>query len=83
TTTFSEGNTMTKAAGVANCIIAPNVAGEYKLYIQYGDGRATATSKYTVYVGQSAAAVNVNDGDQYEGSAVRPPELTLGAGYTF
>ncbi len=83
TTTFSEGNTMTKAAGDANSIKAPNAAGEYKLYIQYGDGKATATSKYTVYVDQSAAAVNVNDGDQYEVSAVRPLELTLGAGYTF
>lgn len=83
TTAFSEGSTMTKAAGDANSIKAPNAAGEYKLYIQYGDGKATATSKYTVYVDQSAAAVNVNDGDQYEVSAVRPLELTLGAGYTF
>ncbi|WP_271751994.1 cohesin domain-containing protein [Cohnella sp. JJ-181] len=83
TTVFNEGQTMTKASGDANSIKAPNAAGEYKLYIQYGDGRATATSKYTVYVDQSAAAINVTDGEKYEVSAVRPLELTLSADYTF
>ncbi|MEK0314912.1 cohesin domain-containing protein [Cohnella sp. 56] len=83
TTAFQEGSAMTKAAGNANSIKAPNAAGEYKLYIQYADGRATATSKYTVYVDQSAAAINVTDGESYDVSAVRPLELTLSADYTY
>lgn len=83
TTVFNEGNTMTKAAGDAKSIKAPSAAGEYKLYIQYGDGRNTATSKYTVYVDQNASAINVTDGENYEVSAVRPLELTLSKDYTY
>ncbi|WP_235949010.1 cohesin domain-containing protein [Paenibacillus glycinis] len=83
TTAFNESNTMTKAAGDAKSIKAPAAAGEYKLYIDYADGKETATSKYTVYVDQNASAINVEDGQNYEVSAVRPLELTLGGGYTY
>ncbi len=77
TTEFVEGSNMTKAAGDEKTINAPTTAGEYKLYIVYGDGRETATSKYTVYVDASASAVNVEDGGKYEVSAVRPLKLVL------
>lgn len=84
TTVFTEGTNMTKAAGNAKTIDAPSVAGEYKLYIVYGDGvTPIATSKYTAYVDTSASAVNVEDGKTYEVSAVRPLKLTLGEGYTY
>ena len=84
TTTFVEGPTMTKATGDAKTIVAPSAAGEYKLYIVYGDGvTPIATSKYTVYVDTSASAVNVEDGKSYEVSAVRPLKLTLSEDYTF
>ncbi|MCK9861479.1 Ig-like domain-containing protein [Paenibacillus sp. ATY16] len=83
TTVFNEGNTMTKAAGNEKSIKAPSTAGEYKLYIQYADGRDTASSKYTVYVDQNASAINVTDGENYEVSAVRPLELTLSRDYTY
>jgi chitodextrinase len=83
TTVFNESNTMTKAAGDAKTIDAPSAAGEYKLYIVYDDGSATATSKYTVYVDSSASAVNVEDGKSYDVSAVRPLKLTLSQDYTY
>ncbi len=84
TTTFVEGTTMTKAAGDAKTINAPTAAGEYKLYIVYGDGiTPTATSKYTAYVDTSASAVNVEDGKSYEVSAVQPLKLTLSQDYTY
>lgn len=83
TTVFNEGNTMTKAAGDVKSINAPSAAGEYKLYIKYGDGRETATSKYTVYVDASGSATNVENGKSYEVSAVRPLKLTLSTDYTF
>ncbi|ACT02908.1 cohesin domain-containing protein [Paenibacillus sp. JDR-2] len=83
TTVFNEGNKMTKAAGNEKSIKAPSAAGEYKLYIQYADGRETAVSKYTVYVDQNASAINVTDGENYEVSAVRPLELTLSKDYTY
>lgn len=83
TTVFTEGSNMTKAAGDAKTITAPSAAGEYKLYIVYGDGSATATSKYTAYVDASGSAVNVEDGKSYEVSAVRPLKLTLSSDYTY
>ncbi|WP_245583156.1 cohesin domain-containing protein [Paenibacillus daejeonensis] len=83
TTSFAESNRMTKAAGNAKTIKAPTAAGEYKLYIVYADGRATATSKHTAYVDQSASAINVEDGQSYEVSSVRPLELTLSGDYTY
>ncbi|WP_236284255.1 sugar-binding protein [Paenibacillus allorhizoplanae] len=83
TTVFNEGTTMTKAAGDVKSINAPSIAGEYKLFIKYGDGRATATSKYTVYVDASGSATNVENGKSYEVSAVRPLKLTLSTDYTF
>ena len=83
TTVFTAGNNMTKAAGNEKTITAPSAAGEYKLYIVYGDGRPTATSKYTAYVDASASAVNVEDGKSYEVSAVRPLKLTLSQDYTY
>ncbi|MFS0723144.1 cohesin domain-containing protein [Paenibacillus sp. 1P07SE] len=83
TTAFGESNRMTKAAGDAKTIKAPSAAGEYKLYIVYADGRATATSKHTVYVDQSASAINVEDGQSYEVSSVRPLELTLSGEYSY
>jgi hypothetical protein len=83
TTVFAEGSTMTKAAGNATSIPAPSAPGEYKLYIVYGDGRATATSKHMAYVDASASATNVEDGKSYEVSAVQPLKLTLSNDYTF
>ncbi|GBF74382.1 putative family 9 carbohydrate binding protein [Paenibacillus sp. 598K] len=83
TTVFNEGATMTKAAGDATSIHAPSAAGEYKMYIVYGDGKATATSKYTAYVDASASATNVESGKSYEVSAVQPLKLTLSSDYTF
>ena len=84
TTEFVEGPTMTKAAGDAKTINAPATAGEYKLYIVYGDGTTpTATSKYTAYVDTSASSVNVEDGKTYDVSAVRPLKLTLSKDYTY
>ena len=83
TTDFQEGSNMTKAAGDAKTIVAPSTAGEYKLFIVYGDGRETATSKYTAYVDASASAVNVEDGKNYEVSAVRPLKLSLSEDFTF
>ncbi|MGO4545478.1 sugar-binding protein [Paenibacillus sp. 2TAB23] len=83
TTVFKEGITMTKAAGNVITINTPSAAGEYKLYIVYGDGRETATSKYTVYVDASKPATNVEDGKSYEVSEVQPLKLTLSDEYTF
>ena len=83
TTVFTEGNTMTKAAGNEDAIVAPTAAGEYKLYIEYGDGRETTVSKYTVYVDASASAVNVEDGGKYDVSAVQPLKLRLSEDYTY
>ncbi|MGO4184910.1 sugar-binding protein, partial [Paenibacillus sp. TAF43_2] len=83
TTVFKEGTTMTKAAGDETSILAPSAAGEYKLYIVYGDGRATATSKHTAYVDASASATNVENGKIYEVSAVQPLKLTLSNDYSF
>ncbi|RED56256.1 X2-like carbohydrate binding domain-containing protein [Cohnella lupini] len=82
-TVFTEGSKMTKAAGDAKSIKAPSAAGEYKLFIDYADARETATSKFTVYVDQNASAINVEDGESYEVSAVRPLELTLSGDYTY
>ena len=82
TTVFTEGSKMTKAAGNAKTITAPSTAGEYKLYIVYADGRATAVSKYTAYVDASATAVNVENGKSYEVSAVQPLKLTLSTDYS-
>ena len=83
TTVFTAGNNMTKAAGNEKTITAPSASGEYKLYIVYGDGTATATSKYTAYVDASGSAVNVEDGKSYEVSGVRPLKLTLSEDYTY
>ncbi|WP_270169838.1 cohesin domain-containing protein [Paenibacillus sp. SYP-B4298] len=83
TTVFEEGPTMTKAAGNAKSINTPAAAGQYKLYIVYGDGRATATSKYTAYVDASESTANVENGKSYEVSAVRPLKLTLSNDYIF
>jgi len=83
TTEFNESSTMTKAAGNEKTIQAPTTAGEYKLYIVYGDGRETAVSKYTVYVDASASAVNVEDGGKYDVSAVRPLKLSLSDDFTY
>ncbi|MDQ0110626.1 uncharacterized protein YjdB [Paenibacillus harenae] len=83
TTVFKEGVTMTKAAGNAKTINTPSAAGQYKLYIVYGDDRETATSKYTAYVDASKPATNVEDGKSYEVSAVQPLKLTLSDDYTF
>lgn len=83
TTVFNEGVTMTRAAGDAKSINAPAVAGEYKLYIVYGDGSPTATSKYTAYVDASASATNVEDGKNYDVSEVQPLKLELSSDYTF
>ncbi|GBF76812.1 hypothetical protein PA598K_05304 [Paenibacillus sp. 598K] len=83
TTTFKEGPTMTKAAGNATSISTPAAAGQYKLYIVYADGRATATSKYTAYVDASEPPTNVEDGKSYEVSKAQPLKLTLNAEYTF
>ncbi|ACL75355.1 sugar-binding protein [Ruminiclostridium cellulolyticum] len=83
TTEFVEGSNMTKAAGDEKTIVAPSAAGEYKLYIVYADGRETATSKFTAYVDASASAVNVEDGKNYEVSAVRPLKLTLSEDFTY
>lgn len=83
TTVFKEGSTMTKAAGNVKTVNTPSATGQYKLYIVYGDGRETATSKYTVYVDSSGPATNVEDGKSYEVSAVRPLKLTLSNEFTF
>ncbi|MBB3150401.1 hypothetical protein FHS16_000433 [Paenibacillus endophyticus] len=83
TTVFKEGITMTKAAGNLMTINTPSAAGEFKLYIVYGDGRETATSKYTVFVDASKPATNVEDGKSYEVSKVQPLKLTLSDEYTF
>ncbi|WP_242987604.1 sugar-binding protein [Anaerobacterium chartisolvens] len=84
TTVFTEGDTMTKAAGDAKTIDAPSAPGAYKLYIVYADSsKGTATSKYTAYVDTSASAVNVEDGKSYEVSAVRPLKLALSKDYTY
>ncbi|MFC3802201.1 X2-like carbohydrate binding domain-containing protein [Cohnella sp. GCM10012308] len=84
TTVFNESAAQKKAAGNAKTINAPTAAGAYKLYIVYGDGTPTATSKYTVYVDASASTANVDEGQNYEVSAVQPLKLTLnGSGNTF
>lgn len=83
TTVFEEGDTMTKAAGDEQTIMTPAAVGLYKLYIIYEDGREMATSKYTVYVDASASATNVEDGGNYEVSAVQPLKLSLSDDYTF
>ena len=83
TTEFVEGPNMTKAAGNAQQMTVPTAPGQYKLYIVYGDGRETAVSKYTVYVDASASAVNVEDGANYDVSAVRPLVLRLSTDYTY
>ncbi|MCA0755096.1 Ig-like domain-containing protein [Paenibacillus sp. N4] len=83
TTVFKQGITMTKAPGNAKTINTPAAAGQYKLYIVYGDGRETATSKYTVYVDASLPATNVEDGKSYDVSAAQPLKLTLSDDYTF
>jgi len=83
TAEFVEGPTMTKAAGNEKTITAPTVPGQYKLFIVYGDGRETAVSKYTVYVDASASAVNVEDGETYDVSTVRPLKLRLSDDYTY
>ncbi|WP_161601478.1 sugar-binding protein [Paenibacillus luteus] len=83
TTVFKEGITMTKAAGNAKSINTPSAAGQYKLYIVYGDGRKTAISKHTAYVDTSESATNVENGKSYEVSAVRPLKLTLSDEYSF
>lgn len=83
TAVFTESATMTKAPGDAKTINVPTTAGEYKLYIEYGDGTETAVSKYTVYVDASASAVNVEDGGNYDVSAVQPLKLRLSEDYTY
>ncbi|WP_206099013.1 sugar-binding protein [Paenibacillus nanensis] len=83
TTVFHESATMTKAAGNEKTIEAPSVPGEYKLYIVYEDGRETAASKYTLYVDLSMSSINVEDGQNYDVSAVRPLELTLSDDNTY
>lgn len=83
TTAFNEGPTMTKAAGDETSIQSPSEPGEYKLYIVYGDGRETATSKYAVYVDLSMSSINVEDGQNYDVSEVRPLELSLSEDNTY
>ncbi len=83
TTEFAEGPTMTKAAGDEQSIQSPSEPGEYKLYIVYDDGRATATSKYTVYVDLSMSSINVEDGQTYDVSEVRPLVLSLSEDNTY
>jgi hypothetical protein len=54
TTNFVEGATMTKAAGNATSIIAPYVAGTYKLYILNSQGVKIGESKAILRVSGSA-----------------------------
>lgn len=83
TAVFTEGGTMTTAAGDETSIKAPSVPGEYKLYIVYDDGRETATSKYTLYVDLSMSSINVEDGQTYDVSEARPLELSLSEDNTY
>lgn len=84
TTSFTEGDTMVKAAGNVKEMDIPDAAGEYKLYIVYADGSVSDESTFTLYVGEDNNAANVKEGANYYVSKKKPFVLTLDTqNYTF
>lgn len=77
TTNFSEGSTMTKAAGNEKSMDIPSEPGEYKLYIRYADGSLSAASTFTLYVGEASDVANVTEGQEYSVSKKKPLKLQL------
>ncbi|WP_440065304.1 RICIN domain-containing protein [Streptosporangium sp. OZ121] len=82
TTSFTVGNTMTRASGTATSIAVPTSAGEYRLYVVDAQGNRSAESKSLVRQGnggggqqnvmiaggQSGRCVDVNGGTATNGA---------------
>jgi hypothetical protein len=95
TTTFAEGNTMTKAGGTATSISVPKAAGDYKLYVVDALGNRSAESKFLVrqqwnYIDDKNASVtyspswsNYNSSSDYSGSESFIKSANSYAQYTF
>ncbi|MHA7965443.1 immunoglobulin-like domain-containing protein [Paenibacillus sp. CAU 1782] len=67
TTSFAEGETMTKAAGNSTGIVTPSLDGEYKIYVVDKSGNISAASEKTVTVDNIPPAVNgVEDDEIYK-----------------
>ncbi|OUS70620.1 hypothetical protein B1748_28145 [Paenibacillus sp. MY03] len=58
TTSFSEGVTMTKAAGDSTGIVTPSSDGDYKIYVVDKSGNISAASEMTVTVDNVPPVVN-------------------------
>ena len=95
TTTFAEGNTMTKAGGTATSISVPKAAGDYKLYVVDALGNRSAESRFLVrqqwnYIDDKNASVtysptwsNYNSSSDYSGSESYINSANSYAQYTF
>lgn len=95
TTTFAEGNTMTKAGGTATSISVPKAAGDYKLYVVDALGNRSAESRFLVrqqwnYIDDKDASVtyspawsNYNSSSDYSGSESYINSANSYAEYTF
>ncbi|KRF18386.1 RICIN domain-containing protein [Paenibacillus sp. Soil787] len=95
TTTFAEGNTMTKAGGTATSISVPKAAGDYKLYVVDALGNRSAESRFLVrqqwnYIDDKNASVtyspawsNYNSSSDYSGSESFIKSANSYAQYTF
>jgi len=77
TSSFVEGDTMTKSAGNEKFMRVPRAAGEYKMYIQYADGSVSEPSQFTLYLGKGNRAASVSNGKDYMVSKKRPLKLEL------
>jgi len=77
TSSFVEGDTMTKSAGNEKFMRVPRAAGEYKMYIQYADGSVSEPSHFTLYLGKGNRAASVSNGKEYMVSKKRPLKLEL------
>ncbi len=82
TTEFSESGTVTCAKGNEKSIKIPDEPGEYKLYIEYADGRISNESTFTVYAGDTGSGANVRDGASYTVSNQKPLVIKIKEGYT-
>ena len=84
TSSFTEGDNMTKSAGNEKSMTVPKAPGEYKMYIVYADGTVSEASRFTLYLGKGNRVASVSDGKEYKVSKTRPLKLELDTeGYSF
>jgi len=78
TTTFVEGDTMTKSAGNDKVMDIPSKEGTYTLYIRRANETVEVSQFDIVISGRPISEpVNVKDGEEYKVSAVKPLVLEI------